>query len=377
MKRILYVGGFELPDRNPAAHRVLSIAKALREDDIEVILLGVSNITKKCSVLDSKKKIDGFDAFSRNYPAGISKWMRYLTSISDVLKVVESYGNIDGIICYNYQAVALERLRKYCNQHNIKIYSDCTEWYSTDGQNVLFKIIKGFDIWYRMHIVHKRLDGIIAISRYLERYYSVCRDTLRIPPLVDVQEKKWKIQPKCLGNNINFVYSGSPGVKDKIAVIVTAFLKLPSKYKYDLWIIGISKGEFIDRYMPDNNNVTISDNIHFLGRIPHNENIAYLKGADCSLIIRESNRTNNAGFPTKFVEAVTADMDIIATDVSDLSEYSDRTHLFIVRDDLQKSLVRYFDSYKKRDKKLSSVFDYRQWKDNIVNFITKNEAVKQ
>lgn len=27
MKRILYIGGFELPDKNAAAHRVLAIAK--------------------------------------------------------------------------------------------------------------------------------------------------------------------------------------------------------------------------------------------------------------------------------------------------------------------------------------------------------------
>lgn len=32
MKRILYIGGFDMPDGNAAAQRVLSVAKALRSN---------------------------------------------------------------------------------------------------------------------------------------------------------------------------------------------------------------------------------------------------------------------------------------------------------------------------------------------------------
>ena len=39
---ILYIGGFELPDKNAAAHRVLSNAKALRDSGKNVILVGIN-----------------------------------------------------------------------------------------------------------------------------------------------------------------------------------------------------------------------------------------------------------------------------------------------------------------------------------------------
>lgn len=44
---IIYVGGFELPDKNAAAQRVLSIAKILRELGYDVIFLGVDKTLKK------------------------------------------------------------------------------------------------------------------------------------------------------------------------------------------------------------------------------------------------------------------------------------------------------------------------------------------
>ena len=60
MKRILYIGGFELPDKNAAAHRVLAIAKALRDGGIEVIFLGVSKSNNERDVLRTKTEVQGF-----------------------------------------------------------------------------------------------------------------------------------------------------------------------------------------------------------------------------------------------------------------------------------------------------------------------------
>ena len=54
-KTLLYIGGFELPDKNAAAHRVLAISKALRDIGFNVILVGVTKSSKYKSILDSKK----------------------------------------------------------------------------------------------------------------------------------------------------------------------------------------------------------------------------------------------------------------------------------------------------------------------------------
>ena len=42
-KQIIYWGGFELPDKNAAAHRVMANAKLFRQFGYEVVFLGMSS----------------------------------------------------------------------------------------------------------------------------------------------------------------------------------------------------------------------------------------------------------------------------------------------------------------------------------------------
>ena len=42
MKKVLYLGAFELPDKNAAAQRVISNGKLLREMGFEVTYVGIS-----------------------------------------------------------------------------------------------------------------------------------------------------------------------------------------------------------------------------------------------------------------------------------------------------------------------------------------------
>lgn len=368
MKRILYIGGFELPDKNAAAHRVLSIAKAWRDAGIEIVFLGVTKECNECDVLKTKTEVQGFAAYSIPYPQKKSDWIGYLTDIESVKRLIEDYGEIDGVVCYNYQAIAFEKLRRYCKQHDIKIYSDCTEWYNTDGANLIFKLLKGFDTWYRMVIVQKKLDGLIVISNYLKNYYRRCEKVIVVPPLVDAEEDKWFENSKDLGDGINFIYAGRPGNKDKIGEIIAAYQDVEKKHKCKLWVVGISRDQFLQSY-PSIEEKDIPQTVTFLGRVSHQDSLAYLKGADCSLIIRDSTRTNNAGFPTKFAEAVTLGVGVIATDISDLKEYSGMLdNMLIVDNSVYNAMVSFVEKGMCRGK-LSHIFDYRNWTEKLARFL--------
>ena len=110
------------------------------------------------------------------------------------------------------------------------------------------------------------------------------------------------------------------------------------------------------------------ESVAFLGRVPHEQSIAYLKGADCSLIIRDSTRTNNAGFPTKFAEAVTVGVGVIATDISDLKIYSKKSNnVMIVEETLEETMAKFASVMprEKKERKLCDLFDYRKWTKNI------------
>lgn len=367
MKRILYIGGFELPDKNAAAHRVLAIAKALRDGGIEVIFFGVSKSNNERDVLRTKTEVQGFISYSVPYPKEKKEWVEYLISPKSAKTLIEEYGSIDGVICYNYQAVAFNHLRKYCKTRGIKIYSDCTEWYNTEGASIAFKVLKGFDTWYRMTIVQKKLDGLLVISNYLKKYYSSCKNVIVVPPLVDCKEQKWDIPEKELGTSVNFVYAGKPGNKDKIGEIVAAFCNLIKNYDCRLLVVGISKEQFLQAN-PEADAENIPNEIVFLGRVSHAQSIAYLKGSDCSLIIRDSTRTNNAGFPTKFVEAVTLGVGVIATDISDLAVYADKLdNVLLVNGSLYKTM-EHFVLTNSKNKNPSYMFDYREWIDMIDSF---------
>lgn len=373
LKRILYIGGFELPDKNAAAHRVLSIAKAWRDNGVEVIFIGISKETSEYDILKTRTKCEGFTTFSIPYPKKKLEWVKYLISIKYIKEIIENLDGVDGIICYNYQTLAFERLRRFCGKKRIKIYADCTEWYNTDGQNILFKLIKGLDVWYRMNVIHKKLDGMIVISSYLKDYYRKYSNIICIPPLVDKFENKWNIKAKILSNSINFVYTGQPGNKDKIDRIVNSFIDISEKYDSELWIIGITESDFKNNY-PGFSKLMIPSNIHFLGRIPHEESLAYSKGADCSLIIRDSTRTNNAGFPTKFVESVTLGTDVIATDISDLKKYiSILDNSYIVETTLERTMEEFIKKGKINKHIMNDMFDYRRWEKAIIELIEGDE----
>lgn len=314
---ILYVGAFELPDKDAAAHRVLNNAKAFKELGYNVVFIDVDRGEKNKDYIIKNKKNIGFDCWSRKFPKNIFEWIKYLIGIKELKEIILEYKNVKAVICYNYQAIALARLNKYCSKNNIKVISDCTEWYEDN------RIIKKIDTILRMKYINKSIDGVICISSYLEKYYKNSVKTLVIPPLVDLQEEKWKLNPKIISSDkVNFVYSGTPGKhKDKLNYIIENLSKLNNS-NYIFTIIGIDKKKYLE-YYPEHIKLlnNIEDKVKFLGRISHEESIKYVKGADYVVFIRENKRVNNAGFPTKFVESISCGTPVVTTRTSDLDKY--------------------------------------------------------
>lgn len=322
---IVYIGGFELPDKNAAAHRVLSNSKVLRSLGNNVVLIGIDrNDNEMDSIFDAKTIVQGFECYSIRYPTTYFKWFHYLSNIDNIIKIIASYQNVKAIICYDYQAFALYRIMKYCRLNGIFVIADCCEWYKTKKASLIFKIIKGADTFIRMRYLHKRVDGLIVISKYLENYYSMCKNVVRIPPLVDLSEDKWNVKSEHVQQNITqLIYAGNPGDnKDKIGVIINLLAKLNPSIEYKLRIIGISREEFEKNYPEEIENlVQVQKSILFLGRISHVECIKHIQKSDFSIFLRENSRLSNAGFPTKYVESISCGTPIITNKTSDLSEY--------------------------------------------------------
>ena len=311
MIKILYIGGFEMPNRNAAAQRVVSVAKTMRELGCDVTFIGV---TKEITELNQEHKYEGFKYFSVKYPLSIKDWYTHITKFIsfDRIKAI----NPDVVVLYNFPAMAQKKLTNYCHKRGIKVLVDLTEWYVTEGKKPR-DIIKRWDTNRRMYKYNFDVDGVIAISKHLYNFYKNRVNTVYIPATVDLQEKKWERNRKVeIHKPIRLVYAGSPGTgqKDKLDILVKA---VESKNDFILNVIGVTKEQFQSSF----ESRVIGDNVRFHGRVSHLEAIKMVRESDFEVIIRDDNLVTRAGFPTKFVEAYSCGTPVIATPTSNICDY--------------------------------------------------------
>ena len=374
--KVLYIGGFDLPDNNAAAQRVIGNSKLFRDSGFEIMLVG---LTRNLTRINKTFAYNDFKYINLKYPQNYREWLTYLFSIKAYEKIISTYKpNI--IIAYNHPAIALHRLQTYGCHHNVIIIGDCTEWYEPQG-NFLFRIIKGLDVSLRMKIIHKRLDGLIVISDFLHQYYlNNNKPLLLLPPLVDKKELKWKLANNqsnryCNLNpdELNIIYAGSPGKgnKDRLDIIIDALdkIKFNTNHPLKFNIIGISKDDYKRIYFKDD--ICIPSFVHFGGRISHFDVLCKLSQSDFQLFVRENNLVNTAGFPTKFVESISSKVLVLTNYSSDLRQYLDEgkngfsldiTSEENLIDSLQ-YVFNYSPSYLRtlKGKIDSNLFDYRNY----------------
>ncbi len=314
MDTIIYIGGFRLPDGNAAAPRVLNNAKILRELGYKVVFIDVNDNANK-KIKETHFLVDGFDCYSVKYPKG-KEWGKYLTSISEFKDVYNEYENVTHVIAYNYQAFAFYKLMKFCKMRKIKLISDCTEWHGNSD------FIRDLDTNFRMKYIHKRIDGVIAISRYLYDYYKGFVNTVEIPPLTDCEDDCWQKEEKS-NSKLIFSYVGSPARrKDKLDAFVKAMGKIDSPVEYALKIVGATKEKYLANYPEDEELLNkLGDKLEFCGRVSKKDAMDILKASDFSIFFRADTIITRAGFPTKYAEAVTMGIPVIANLTSNLSDY--------------------------------------------------------
>jgi glycosyltransferase involved in cell wall biosynthesis len=361
--RILYIGGFELPDRNAAAQRVLPIAKALRDSGNKVLFYGITNCNDYVGVAE------GFDYEAVDRPSTTINWIKYSLG-KGITKIVERI-NPNIIITYNYPALAQEKIIRYCHKHKIKVYGDITEWYQSKS------LVKNADVFLRMKWSNKHLDGIIAISRYLLNYYSK-NNTLLLPPLVDKSEEKWKQKgAERSVDNIKLAYVGSPGIgKDRLDFIIKGLSKLNSK-RIELNIVGISEEQYLQIY--GLKEIPTNIIVKFYGRIEHKSALKILMSSDFQVFFRDNIRVNNAGFPTKYVEATSAGIPVVTNRTSNIAEFlKDGFNGFLIENPTQEEIYNVLlkvsslnreDIQNMKNNCDINLFDYHRYVDKINSFV--------
>lgn len=360
MKKVLYLGGFEMPDKNAAAQRVMANALLLREMGFEVSFIG-STKDRANAVAEA----NGFKCEYVDYPEDVGHWLKYITEFVSTKKILAH--KPDYVILYNFPAVASLKILKVCHKNGIKVIHDITEWEIANGWSPR-AIIRKIDICMRMRYCMKKMDGVIAISRFLYNQYKDFTNCILIPPTIDLTNTKWdRNRELTVGRTIQLIYAGSVGSghKDKLNVIIDAVKTFPS---IQLNVIGLDQKHYekIFGEMPKG-----CTNVIFKGRLPHVEAVKAVCDSDFQMLIRDNSLKNRAGFPTKFVESMSCCTPLIATLSSNIGDYlQDGINGFVVDEN-----QRLFDVFSriigmngkdliemKQNCKNFTGFDYRNFK---------------
>lgn len=361
---ILYIGAFDLPDGNPAAHRALANAKLLDIVGYRVILVS----TKPLETHQSKQAswVEGVECWN----VGSQKKFSNAYSVRPIIAVAERTQRLAALVIYNMPVLPSLGLMAYARKRHIKVIGDIADWYQPEG-GLLRRAAKAVDTSTRMKLLNVQLDGLIVISRFLADFYDGRVPVLVLPPLVDGVDDKWQRHSKTQRGPLRLVYAGAPSRnKERLDLAIAAVQGVAPQIDVALDIVGITQGEFEKMY-PEADPLAPDGIVTFHGRVPHLVALSHVKEADATLLIRDSSRLTKAGFPTKFVESLTCGVPVIATDSSDLIGHMAGGVNGIITDfhSLSSAIIE-FDN-QRRTGNLPAVnrgmFDYR-------NFVEKTRA---
>jgi len=341
MSRIIYVGHYCFPEGDPAAPRVLGIAKALRECGYDVVFAGygtkVGDTQEEGRPEDRQPDgsfaVEGFryrrTGDCRPWPRSpIGKLARFLSLGLGCLKWLgsEDLTDVAAVIAYHGTSRFLMRLRSLCRRQNIALIADCTEWFdprqlATSRWGALW-----WDNELRVRLLNPKIGFIIGISSFLERYYrdKRCR-VIRVPPLVDLEEPKWRFdagKPSDSGP-LRLVYAGVPGNKDLLDNALQGVRVLRREgLPVVVDLFGPTRESICALLPRDAGGLDeLGTALRCHGRVPQHLVPRRLAEADFSFLLRPNARYAQAGFPTKLVESLSAGVPIITNATSDIAQY--------------------------------------------------------
>ncbi len=334
MKKAIYTGAFRFPNKDAASQRVLGIAKALKQNDIDTIFCGWEHSPEiKDLQEDGIYRYSGFEYYSQNELDLKSKNIfekiyRFLGLGNKTIKWIKNYlknNTVDYVIVYNANSYFIYRLSRLSKRFNFIFICDCTEW--NEGEHLpggKFGIVN-LDNNVRIRIIYPIIKNVVVISSYLNKYLQKkgC-NTLIVPPLVDFAENKWKIHSEIIPISNDgakkIIYAGDPGKKDLLKTVFTALSSINNNLvKFEFILLGIDEEVLKQSFFTDS--VKIPGYIHCIGRVPQEEVPKYYQTCHFSILIREDKRYAQAGFPTKLVESVSSGVPIITNCTSDIQQY--------------------------------------------------------
>jgi glycosyltransferase involved in cell wall biosynthesis len=340
---IIYTGSFRFPTGDAAAARVLGIGKSLRELGYEVVFGGGEAEGRvEDRVEPAGYCYQGFayvpqGGLERKHSNPFRRLAHMVTTTKNTLRWIEGYRSrgIAAIMAYGPSALLQTHLARFTRRHGIPSILDLTEWRTGSTLPGGTFGPRNLESEFCMRYLYRRSRSVIAISSYLSDYYrSPTCQVIRIPPLVDLDEAKWKMPAGNETGSLRLIYAGTPGNKDLLGNMIRGVLLLRGSARdVELHLVGVTEEEAgrlcgCTLTPPEGGSAKVICH----GRVAQNEVPMMLSRADFSVLLRPDNKNARAGFATKLVESLSAGTPVIVNVTSDVTEYvRDGREGFIVR----------------------------------------------
>ncbi len=321
MKKILYVGQIAIEGSASCTH-VRNRARFFNNIGYEVY--GLSECPKnECD------KVEDTDFLKYVYmkPFHGKGKVRGAGWIADQFLGIHTYNEIiralkfispDIIILYELNSIVVEeRIRAYCEKHNIRLIIEVTEWMEVENRKEIATrgIVWQKDIQKRY--IDKRCGNIIAISEFLyEHYRDQGCNVIRLPPLVyDFADKDqvFRDRDAVKLRQVKLVFAGTTDFKDYLEPMLKAIRKINNnEIKIIFDVVGPSP-DAIESMLECSSPTQYGINCY--GHLSHENTLSIVRKADFSVLMRENKRYAKAGVSTKFVEAMSLAVPSICTAV--------------------------------------------------------------
>jgi len=391
--KFIYTGFFRFPNGDAAASRILNNARLLRDLGQEVMIVSFGGKPRAEDKQGLDYEYDGIKYINTNDIDTHSfkeRVLRYIAPAPNAMKIISEHAEeYDGIISYNPTAPLNLRLKSLCHRFGLNYIIDLTEW---PASNEFYGGKLSPIYWqseYNFRRIQRRIENHIPISTYLRDYYRESNNIL-LPPLVDVNDKKWNeltvIEDSRIEKfeGVRLVFAGTPAKKDLLGNLINAMCQiLHTLPNFQLVVAGVNQ-EQAKQYFKNQADIDrFFDNFVFLGRIPQEIVPSVYHISDFSAIIREPSRKNMAGFPTKMAESMVSGCPLFLNYTSDLANYAiDGINAIVITDYTVESITEGLkrianlssDEIKRMKIKASevgrSMFDYRNYSSSMANFIS-------
>ncbi len=316
----------QFPRKNASANYVEYLGKAIRDENINVYIISISEKENECEHWSSYHGMkycnvyydvtNPLNTLGTRLKIGPAMWNKMEQ---------QNIGNEDVIICYSENFFLLRTIYSRSKLKRIKVVNCVTEWHMAEQYKYGYFDI--FNYWYYCLGFYKGIGcskNVITVSRRLEKYFQgkACKSFV-LPPLADSHEFQYK-EEKC-DDKVRFIYSGQFGKKDSMKVMLSALaaLKESDRKQIEFHLTGCNRSKFmkIINQLQEEERDKIADTIILHEWLPYEELVDLYNQMHFLLIARPDNRVTQSNFPSKIPEMMGYGIVPVMNRVGDCPEY--------------------------------------------------------